>query len=248
MPNSVVIIPARYGSKRIAGKMLLNRTGKPLIQHVYEAAQTARKPSKVIIATDDERILAAANAFGAECVMTRGDHSSGSDRVAEAAESVDCDIVLNLQGDEPMMEGQVIDQVIGALEEDATAQVSTAAVPFSTSEEVSSPNAVKVVTDSRDHALYFSRSPIPFIRDGDVEPAQVALLHLGIYAYRKDFLLRFTSMPSTPLERLEKLEQLRILENGYRIKVVRTRSNSFGIDTMEDYERFERQLRESENR
>ena len=245
MLNSAVIIPARYDSKRIPGKMLLDRTGKPLIQHVYEAAQNARKPSRIIVATDDKRIMDTVTGFGGTCVMTRADHESGSDRVAEAAAMIDCDIVLNLQGDEPLMEGEVIDCVIGALEKDPSSQVSTAAVPFASSEEVLSPSAVKVVTDNRGYALYFSRSPIPCIRDGDAAPVDVSRLHLGIYAFRRDFLIQFTRMPPSPLEQLEKLEQLRILENGYRIKVVSTQSNSFGIDTLADYKRFARVLKES---
>jgi len=223
--------------------MLLDRTGKPLIQHVYEAAAKAEKPAEIIVATDDERIKSAVESFGGKCVMTRDDHASGSDRIAEAAESIECDIVLNLQGDEPRMEGEVIDRVIEALEKDESSVVSTAAVPFKTSEAVMSPAAVKVVMDTDGHALYFSRAPIPHIRDSNAKQMDVSYLHLGIYGYRKDFLLKFSAMSPTPLEQLEKLEQLRILENGYRINVVLVDSCAHGIDTASEYESFVNQVK-----
>ena len=248
MGTSVIIIPARYGSTRLAGKMLLAETGKPLIQHVYENALRAKRPREVIVATDDERIEQAVLSFGAKCVMTRPDHPSGSDRIAEAARSLDCEVVLNVQGDEPEMDPRLMDEVIEALESDPSSVVSTAAVPIASDEELRSPSVVKVALDGSGHALYFSRAPIPCARDGWPEGKILALKHLGIYAYRRDFLLRYTRMSPTPLEMLEKLEQLRILENGLRIRVIVTRHEGRGVDTLEDYRRFVEKMKIEGNR
>jgi 3-deoxy-manno-octulosonate cytidylyltransferase (CMP-KDO synthetase) len=246
--TSVIIIPARYGSTRLAGKMLLAETGKPLIQHVYENAVRAKRPREVIVAADDERIRQAVLSFGGKCVMTRPDHPSGSDRIAEVARSLDCEVVLNVQGDEPEMDPRVMDEVIEALENDPGSVVSTAAVPITSDEELRSPNVVKVALDGAGRALYFSRAPIPYPRDGWPAGKILALKHLGIYAYRREFLLRYTRMSQTPLEKLEKLEQLRILENGLHIRVIVAGHDGRGIDTIEDYRRFVEKIKIEEKR
>jgi len=224
--RSVVLIPARYGSTRLQGKMLLCETGKPLIQHVYEAALSARKPERTIVATDDKRILRAVESFGGECVMTDPDRG------------LDAEIIFNLQGDEPRMEGRVIDEVIEALEKDDTAVAATAAVPLAGIEEHEAPSVVKVITDKAGHAIYFSRARIPYDRDRKNISMDLAYKHLGIYAYRRDFLLRYSAMDPTPLEQCEMLEQLRMLENGFAVRVIITESDAHGIDTIEDYREF----------
>ena len=240
--DAVAIIPARYASTRLPGKPLLNRTGKCLVQHVVEATETATKVGRVVVATDDERIAGAVEAFGGEFVMTRADHQSGTDRLAEAAEilrlAADC-IVVNVQGDEPDMPGGCIDQLVNLLA-GGQCPMATLATPLS-SAEAGDPNKAKVVRRQDGRAMYFSRSAIPFNRDnaGDV----ASLLHLGIYAYRVAFLKQFTSLPPTPGEQAEKLEQLRALESGFDIIVGITDYCARGIDTPEDYAAFVRRLK-----
>jgi len=243
MAIAVTIIPARYASTRLPGKMLLDETGKPLIQHVVENTLKARSVQRVIVATDDERILKAVRSFGGDAVMTRADHASGSDRIAEAVESIDCDIVLNVQGDEPNLEPAVMDEVVSALDRDAEAVVATAAVPITSAEDFRDPNVVKVVLDGTGGALYFSRAPIPHAREGWDGVTTFGHKHFGVYAYRRAFLLQYARMTPTPLEALEKLEQLRILENGGRIRVVVVHSDAHGIDTPRDYRRFVQRMK-----
>ncbi len=232
----VAIIPARYGSTRLPGKPLLDKTGKPLIQHVVEAVRLAGRIESVYVATDDERIAEAVHDFGGEAIMTRTDHASGTDRLAEAADTLDLaddDIVVNVQGDEPEIKPDDIDRLVSLLVESA-APMATLAAPLD-SDAAEKPDNVKVVLASDASAMYFSRAKIPYDRDG---LGIQYLLHLGIYAYRKKFLLEFASMPPTPAEQAEKLEQLRALENGYRIAVSVVASAVPGIDTMDDYETF----------
>lgn len=234
-----MVIPARYASSRFPGKILANETGKFLIQHVYEQACKAKLASEVIIAADDERTLAAAKSFGAKAVMTDPDLPSGTDRVAAVVKNMDISLVVNVQGDEPRMHPESIDQLI-ELMVDGLTPMATLATPMKSREEVENPNCVKVIVDKEGYAIYFSRSVIPFLRDGF--PSQQSdlphLLHLGIYAYRKDFLLTLTSLPTAPLENFEKLEQLRVLWNGYKIKVGITPYRTQGIDTPEQYRVF----------
>ncbi len=234
-----MVIPARYASSRFPGKILANETGKFLIQHVYEQACKAKLASEVIIAADDERTLAAAKSFGARAVMTDPDLPSGTDRVAAVVKNMDISLVVNVQGDEPRMHPESIDQLI-ELMADGLTPMATLATPMKSREEVENPNCVKVIVDKEGYAIYFSRSVIPFLRDGF--PSQQSdlphLLHLGIYAYRKDFLLTLTSLPTAPLENFEKLEQLRVLWNGYKIKVGITPYRTQGIDTPEQYRVF----------
>jgi 3-deoxy-manno-octulosonate cytidylyltransferase (CMP-KDO synthetase) len=220
---------------------LLRQTGKYLVQHVYERACEARRAGQVIVATDDPRIVAAVQSFGGQAVLTRRDHPSGTDRVAEAARNLDADVIINLQGDEPLIDPASLDLLPDLLERDPEAEMATLAVPVRSREQWHNPNCVKVVCDTFGRALYFSRSPIPFVRDGQPqftgEPARF-LQHLGLYAYRRDFLLRLATLPPTLLEQLEKLEQLRVLALGYRIHVGVVRQVSRGVDTYEDYEEF----------
>ena len=237
---SVAVIPARYASTRLPGKPLLNRTGKLLIQHVYERVSQARRLSKVIIATDDRRIFEAVESFGGCAAMTRKDHQSGTDRVAEVAAGVHADIVVNVQGDEPEIEPANIDGLVDLLAERPDCDMGTLACPFPRDADPADPNAVKVVVDAEGRAIYFSRSPIPYPRDGKslLEHRGDFLLHFGIYAYRRDFLLRLAGWPVGRLERIEKLEQLRVLERRCSIAVGVVDRAAVGIDTPADYEAF----------
>ena len=235
-----VLIPARYGASRLPGKLLLEVHGKPLLQWTYEGARKS-SADNVIVATDDERIKQAVEKFGGSVCMTRSDHRSGSDRIAEAAELLELAAdrcVVNVQGDEPGMPGSLIDQVATRLVEDEDLSVVTACHQFDQNEEIGDPNIVKVVRDKRGHALYFSRAPIPWPRTPETNQS-CALRHIGIYAYRVDFLRRFTSWPATELEKVEQLEQLRILENGVPMALCEAVEHPGpGIDTAQDLERF----------
>jgi 3-deoxy-manno-octulosonate cytidylyltransferase (CMP-KDO synthetase) len=243
--KAVVIIPARYASVRLPGKPIIELarkvTGKYIIQHVYERAAQAPSVADVIVATDDERILRAVKDFGGKARMTRADHKSGTDRIAEVARDLRVPIIVNVQGDEPQIEPEQVEQVIQLLAEDRKAVMGTLAHPITEERMWRDPNAVKVVVDRNGCALYFSRSPIPYVRDSDdwmsdtpVRP----LKHLGIYSYRRAFLLKYATMPQSPLEVAEKLEQLRALSAGFRIKVGITNRSPIGIDTPEDLNRW----------
>jgi 3-deoxy-manno-octulosonate cytidylyltransferase (CMP-KDO synthetase) len=240
----VGVIPARFASTRLPGKPLLSDTGRPLIQHVVEAARRAKSLGRVIVATDDHRIAEAVTGFGGEVVMTRDDHTTGTDRVAEvAARLVGAEIIVNLQGDEPEVSGESLDRVVALLRDDPEAPMATLATPIREEATYRDPACVKVVCSARGRALYFSRSPIPCHRDGLPSlPADspIAHLHLGLYAYRREFLLSIAALPSSPLERAEKLEQLRVLDAGHPIAVGIVDEASVGIDTPEDYRRFVR--------
>ncbi|MBI3753555.1 MAG: 3-deoxy-manno-octulosonate cytidylyltransferase [Deltaproteobacteria bacterium] len=237
----VAIIPARYGSTRLEGKPLLDIAGKPMVRHVYERAKKARLVNDVIVATDDRRIFDVVKKFGGAAVMTSASHKSGTDRLAEAAANIKCDVVVNVQGDEPLVEPEMIDEAVKPLVDDSEVYMATLKTKISDAEELNSPNVVKVVTDKNGFALYFSRYPIPYVREQG-QGKNIHYKHIGLYVYRKDFLLKFAQMKPTPLEEAEKLEQLRVLENGYKIKVVETRYNSIGVDTMEDLERVRRMV------
>lgn len=243
------IIPARYASTRFPGKPLASQTGKPLIQHVYEAVLAAKRLDRVIVATDDDRIADAVRRFGGEVAMTRGDHATGTDRVAEVAAKLDVALVINVQGDEPEMDPAAIDALIDRMAARPDAPMGSLACPFNEETHILNPACVKVVLDARGDALYFSRSLIPYPRDSSgraVDPRQW-LLHLGIYAYRPDFLQLISRTPPTALERIEQLEQLRALYLGYRITIAVVERSSTGIDTPEQYAAFvERLKREKE--
>lgn len=239
--RTAIVIPARYGSTRLPGKPLLRNTGKYLIQHVYEQARRAKSASQVIVATDDTRILSAVESFGGVGVMTRRDHPSGTDRIAEVARGLDVDAVVNLQGDEPLFDPAGLDLLTGLLADDPKADVATLATPIRDRKMYLSPNCVKVVCDDRGRALYFSRSPVPMVRDGEpdfrADPPRF-LLHLGVYAYRRETLLRLAASPPHPLEQSEKLEQLRVLGSGGMIRVGLIAHAHRGVDTPADYAAF----------
>lgn len=233
---ATVIIPARYDSTRFPGKLLARETGRTLLQHVYERAVRAERVDEVLIATDDDRIDDAARGFGARVVRTRADHPNGTSRIAEACESIAADVIVNVQGDEPEVDPAAIDAVVDALDTHPECPVSTAAAPFASGEDPTNPNVVKVVVDRQGHGLYFSRSLIPFPRDGvSLNPP---LKHLGLYGYRREFLSAYAALEPTPLEQTEKLEQLRVLEHGHAIAVAITTAHFHGVDTPEQYEAF----------
>jgi len=241
--TSYIVIPARLASTRLPRKLLLCETGKSLIRHTYEAAQQARRPAGVVVATDHEDILAEVRSFDGEVQMTSPEAPSGTDRVAEVARGMtDVDIVVNVQADEPDLAGKSIDLVIRLLEEAPQAVMSTLATPIRGRRQLEDPACVKVVFDSQGRALYFSRSPIPHPRQWDdrllaADPPHFHQ-HVGLYAYRRDFLLRLARMPESPLEKTEQLEQLRVLEAGHSIIVAVVDEPTFGIDTPEDYHAF----------
>jgi 3-deoxy-manno-octulosonate cytidylyltransferase (CMP-KDO synthetase) len=249
--KTAIVIPARYASTRLPGKPLLRETGMYLVQHVYERACRARLADRVVVATDDPRIVAAVQSFQGEVVMTRHDHASGTDRVAEVAAGLDADVIVNLQGDEPLVNPDALDYVAELLFRQRLADMSTLAVPLTSAEQWRNPNCVKVVVGDNGQALYFSRSPIPFVRDGEPDfagqPYQF-FQHLGLYAYRRSFLLQLAKLPATPLEKLEKLEQLRVLAIGKRIQVGVIREHAIGVDTWEDYRRFVAVYRQTHER
>lgn len=238
----VAIIPARYKSNRFEGKPLALIAGKPMIQHVVERAQKVSLLSRVVVATDDQRIGDCVSSFGGEYVMTRDDHVSGSDRLAEAAEKLgisEKDVVVNIQGDQPLFPEEIVEQVARPLLNDHALPMSTLIYKIIRPEEISDPNHVKTVFDKNDNALYFSRSPVPFQRNPEESESPTYYKHLGFYAYRKGFLLSFVALPEGEWERFEKLEQLRALEYGYTIRVVLTEHDSIEVDTPEDLMRVE---------
>lgn len=234
----ICIIPARYGSKRFPGKPLACETGKPLIQHVYEAASAAGRVDAVVVATDDARIAAAVEGFGGRSVMTRAEHPCGTNRVAEAAETFpEAEVVINFQGDEPELDPSLLDRLVGVFDADPSVEVATLAGPLEP-EERADPNAVKVALAGDGDALYFSRAAIPFARDGEESRRAPLLRHFGIYAFCAAALCEYAAMAQTPVELTEKLEQLRWLEHGRRIRVLVTDARPGGIDSPEDYAAF----------
>ncbi len=243
--KTAVIIPARMGSMRFPGKVLADLGGKPVIQHVWENAMRSKADS-VTIAADDPRVEQAVKAFGGHVVMTKPSHPSGSDRVWEAAQSNDAELIVNVQGDEPFLPHEVIDDLIDAMHGPDAPAMGTVVLPCSRADIAANPNLPKVVLTSDDYALYFSRSMIPYLREGGEETE--VYRHWGIYAYRRETLAKFVSLPEGRLERCEKLEQLRALENGIRIKVIKTSFDSIGIDTPDDLVRAQEFLaRRSKN-
>ena len=253
----LAVIPARYGSTRFPGKPLALLAGKPVIQHVYEQAARATRPAEVVVATDDERIAAAVSRFGGRAVMTSPAARSGTERSAEVARQRDAAIVINVQGDEPLIRPEMVDQLAEYLERHAAVPMASLMTKLRRCEDVVNPNMVKAVTDRDGFALYFSRAPIPWIRqDQDprgkvaLEALQVigAMKHLGIYGYQRHFLLQFPALAPTPLEQLEQLEQLRALEHGYRIKLLETAHDTVGVDTPEDLKKVEAIIQRSEVR
>ena len=241
LPNhkhTVVVIPARYASTRCPGKALADIAGRPMVEHVYRRASAARSVDAVIVATDDERIADAVRKFGGEVQMTRATHLTGTDRIAEVAATLDCDLIVNLQGDEPLIEPAAIDEAIEPFRDDAELMMTSLCRRFDRSEDANDADVVKVVMDTQGRALYFSRAPIPFVRaPGAGLPQAAPYQHIGLYVQRREFLLKIASLDPTPLERAEALEQLRVIEHGFSIRMVETRHESIGVDTPDDLTR-----------
>jgi 3-deoxy-manno-octulosonate cytidylyltransferase (CMP-KDO synthetase) len=235
-PRILGIIPARFASSRFPGKPLAIIAGKSMLQHVYERASQARYLTKVMIATDDQRIHEEARRFGAAVRLTRADHPSGTDRVAEAASAENCQLVVNIQGDEPLIDPAAVDAAVLAMLDNPEIPMGTLKKRIEHEQEYQNPNVVKVVTDRNGNAIYFSRSPIPYTRDESERKSTPRYKHIGLYVYQREFLLSYSELPVGPLEQAERLEQLRALENGYAIRVVETEYDSLGVDTPEDLE------------
>ncbi|MFW6409733.1 MAG: 3-deoxy-manno-octulosonate cytidylyltransferase [Halanaerobiales bacterium] len=233
------IIPARYKSTRFTGKPLAEICGKPMIQHVYQQTKMVEGMDQVIVATDDQRIYRAVEKFDGEVTMTSSQHRSGTDRIAEVAGSLDTDLIVNVQGDEPLIKPEMIERAMEPFTDEPELEMSTLRKKINNLGEIKNPNVVKVVTDKKNYALYFSRSPIPYQREGNPEYYK----HIGLYVFRRDFLLKYSQLNPTPLEKAESLEQLRALENGHKIKVVETDYEVIGVDQPQDIEKVEKILK-----
>jgi len=242
--KAIGVIPARWGATRFEGKVLANLLGKPVVQHVWEAAKKAKTLDDLIVACDDERILKAVEAFGGKAIYTSPDQPSGTDRLAEVVNPLDVDIAVNIQGDEPLIKPLMIDNLVIALQGEKSAQMATVIKKIEDDSELTNSNVVKVVVDRNGYALYFSRYAIPYNRTAETDEKKrpVYYKHIGLYAFTKDFLFTFRNLPKSSLENAEKLEQLRVLEYGYRIKTVETKFDTVGVDRPEDLKRAEEAL------
>ena len=238
----VVVIPARYGSTRLPGKPLVLLAGKPMIQRVYERAKMAQRADRVIVATDDERIVQAVEGFGGEARMTRTEHRTGTERVAEVAAHEQGDVFVNVQGDEPLLDPGAIDVAVSSLLEEPLASIGTVATPIKTPGDIMDPNVVKTVLDFDGNALYFSRAPIPWVRDRASKMVVRHLKHLGLYVFQREALLEYPTLPVGELERIEQLEQLRWMENGWKIRVAEVEHDAVSVDVPEDVARVEKLL------
>ncbi|HXN74262.1 MAG TPA: 3-deoxy-manno-octulosonate cytidylyltransferase [Candidatus Acidoferrales bacterium] len=244
-PKTVlVVVPARYASVRFPGKPLAQIAGRPMIQHVVERLREAASTPRIVVATEDQRIKDAVTSFGGEAIMTRADHRTGTDRVAEVAVHIPADIYVNVQGDEPLIDSNTVDAVIQALSDDDAMHISTPCALITKPNEIMDPNVVKVVRDFDGNGLYFSRAPIPWVRDTGAKIAAQHWKHIGVYGYRRDALLEFPTLPPGELERIEQLEQLRWLENGFHIGVVETDYDAVSVDVPADIEKVEKILGE----
>ncbi len=239
-PKVIVVIPARYASTRLPGKPLAPLAGKPMVQHVYERAKRAQTVHRVIVATDDRRIVDAVTAFGGEARMTRSDHRTGTERIAEVAVHEAGEVFVNVQGDEPLIDPVAIDTAVGALLEEPQAQISTVATPIRHAGDIMDPNVVKTVLDFDGNALYFSRAPIPWIRDTQQKLHVKYWKHLGLYVFQREALLEYPTLPQGELEKIEQLEQLRWLENGWKIRVAEVAHDAVSVDVPEDVARVEK--------
>lgn len=257
--KAIGVIPARWKASRFEGKVLAELSGKPMIQHVWERARQSRALDDLVIATDSEEVIKAVEIFGGKAVYTSKDQPSGTDRIAEVINPMDVEVVVNIQGDEPLIHHSMIDGMVNMLLEDKSATMATVIKKITRKRELLNPNVVKVVVDKDGYALYFSRSPIPYVRGGEkhhsifdvhywfqthsfVPETEDYYKHLGIYAYTKDFLFTYTNLPKSKLEDIEKLEQLRVLENGYKIKTIETEYDTVGVDTPEDLKLAEKMM------
>ena len=241
----VVVIPARYGSTRLPGKPLVLLAGKPMIQRVYERAKMAQRADRVIVATDDERIVKAVEGFGGEARMTRTEHRTGTERVAEVAAHEQGDVFVNVQGDEPLLDPGAIDVAVSSLLEEPLASIGTVATPIKTPGDIMDPNVVKAVLDFDGNAIYFSRAPIPWVRDTASKIQVRHLKHLGLYVFQREALLEYPTLPQGELERVEQLEQLRWLENGWKIRVAEVEHDAVSVDVPEDVARVEELIRKT---
>jgi 3-deoxy-manno-octulosonate cytidylyltransferase (CMP-KDO synthetase) len=239
----LAVVPARYASTRFPGKPLAAIAGRPMIQHVVERVRKAKLVSRVVVATDDARIKSVVEAFGAEAILTRADHANGTDRVAEVAARVSAEIYVNVQGDEPLIDPGTVDAVISAMLEDESVQIATPCVAIEEPKDIMDPNVVKVVRDFDGNGIYFSRAPIPWVRDTNANVKAQHWKHLGLYGYRREAVLEYQTLPPGDLERVEQLEQLRWLENGFRIRVAETDYDAVSVDVPSDIERVEKLLR-----
>lgn len=246
-PEVVVVIPSRYASSRLPGKALVSLGGKPMVQRVYERAKLAQTVKRVVVATDDQRIMDVIQAIGGEARMTRADHRTGTERIAEVAAHEGGDIFVNVQGDEPLIDPAAIDMAVGALLEEPVAQIATVATPIRHAADIMDPNVVKTVLDFEGNALYFSRAPIPWIRNTQQKVHVNYWKHLGLYVFQREALLEYPTLPHGELERIEQLEQLRWLENGWRIRVAEVAHDSVSVDVPEDVARVEKLLQEAES-
>ncbi len=240
----VAVIPARYDSSRFPGKPLASISGRPMVQHVFERVKRCRSVSRVVVATEDERIIKAVEAFGGEALMTRPEHRCGTERVAEVATHIDGAIYVNVQGDEPLIDPEAIDSAVGALISDSEVHLSTLSVAIVRPADIMDPNVVKVVNDFQGDALYFSRAPVPWVREESERVSAQHWKHIGVYVFRRDALLDYPTLPPGDLERLEQLEQLRWLENGYHIRVVESTYDAVSVDVPGDVARVEALIRE----
>jgi 3-deoxy-manno-octulosonate cytidylyltransferase (CMP-KDO synthetase) len=241
-PEVVIVIPARFGSTRLPGKPLVSLAGKPMIQRVYERAKLATLASRVIVATDDERIIKTVESFGGAARMTRTDHRTGTERVAEVAAHEKGDVFVNVQGDEPLLDPVAVDTAINALLEEPAAAIATVATPIKTPADIMDPNVVKTVLDFDNNGIYFSRAPIPWVRDTASKIQVRHLKHLGLYVFQRDALLEYPTLPQGELERIEQLEQLRWLENGWKIRVAEVEHDAVSVDVPDDVARVEKLL------
>jgi 3-deoxy-manno-octulosonate cytidylyltransferase (CMP-KDO synthetase) len=241
-PEVVIVIPARFGSTRLPGKPLVALAGKPMIQRVYERAKMAARAARVIVATDDERIVQTVESFGGVARMTRPDHRTGTERVAEVAAHEKGDVFLNVQGDEPLLDPVAVDTAIDALLEEPAAAIATVATLIKTPADIMDPNVVKTVLDFDNNGLYFSRAPIPWVRDTASKIQVRHLKHLGLYVFQREALLEYPTLPQGELERIEQLEQLRWLENGWKIRVAEVEHDAVSVDVPEDVARVEKLL------
>ena len=241
-PEVVIVIPARFGSTRLPGKPLVLLAGKPMIQRVYERAKMASRAHRVIVATDDERIVKAVETFGGTARMTRPDHRTGTERVAEVAAHEKGDVFVNVQGDEPLLDPAAVDTAVNALLEEPAAVIATVATLIKTPADIMDPNVVKTVLDFDNNGIYFSRAPIPWVRDTTSKIQVRHLKHLGLYVFQRDALLEYPTLPQGELERIEQLEQLRWLENGWKIRVAEVEHDAVSVDVPEDLARVEKLL------
>ena len=244
----VAVIPARWESSRLKGKILADINGKPMIQHVWERVKKAHNVDEVVIAVDKDKVQKVVEAFGAKTVFTSPEQPSGTDRIAEVASTIDADVYINVQGDEPMIHPMMVDELAQVFQYEKNVQMATLVKRIQREQDVYDPNVVKCVMDRKGYALYFSRSPIPYIRADNAEKIDVSgkyFKHVGLYSYTKDFLFTYTNLPKSILESDEKLEQLRVLEHGYKIKTIETRYETIGVDTQEDLDRVREILKNS---